>query len=343
MPAGLRIPDNLVDYAERYREETDEPQVFFELQPVDRFAEPARYPDQFRLNRDNRWLNAVEFNRAVQEFVDNGNHRLGVHQPLSGDVLSSSYFGKYSALEEARRAMDFATGIGAEYFTMHLAQVDKWDWKRSDQIEKGLKIFKELATYYRSHGYEFIPCIEVLEYPKFPATGGELCYVINECTKMLAETQIALNVSHLWRSRNLMIETGHWDAPDISFCQHLEYTLAQCWDQIHVFQLGGCWESETHCVPGLHPQQDPRHDPMKLRESSGIYHESGEMDLNRTLDLILEYTIDKGRDLNLVLEIHERDIGQIVSAARQIRDDLMERARERDPGARHDDSEGLGG
>ncbi len=325
IPDGLRVPESLPEYVEYVCDVLEVGQAFFELQPSQHFVQPARYPDHFRLNRDNGWLNAVEFNAAVRDLIDSRAHRLGVHQPLLGDMLSSNFFGKYSALEEVRHAMDFASGIGAEYFVFHLAQVDKWDWERDDQIEKGIKIFKELATYYRSHSYHFIPCIELLEYPKFPATGGELSQVVNECQKLLAETRVALNVSHLWRSRNLMIETGHWSDPTVSFTQHLEFTLAQCWSDIHVYQLGGCWESETHAVPGLHPQQNPHQHPMKLRESAGIYHESGEIDLNRTLDLLLEYTIDRGRDLNLVLEIHDRDIGQIAEAARQIRNDLLER------------------
>lgn len=329
IPTGLRMPTSLPQYAARFCQATGAETAFLELQPNDRFVEPARYPDQFRLNRDNRWLNAVEFNREVRDFIESGGARLGLHQPLHGDMLSSNYFGKYSAIEEARRAMDFASGLHAEYVVFHLAQVDKWDWARADQLDKGIKIFKELATYYRSHSYTFVPCIELLEYPKFPATGGELCHVFNECHKFLSETRIALNLSHLWRSRNLMLHTGHWEDSAISFTQHLEYTLAQCWQDIHLFQLGGCWESETHAVPGLHPQQNPHDYPMKLRESPGVYHESGEIDLNSTLDLLLEYTIDKGRDLNLVLEIHDRDIGQIAEAARQIRAELLARVDER--------------
>ncbi|MGH2541573.1 MAG: hypothetical protein ACRDIB_02170 [Ardenticatenaceae bacterium] len=332
MPNGLRVPDSLPEYVESYCKVLDVSRAFFELQPADRFAEPARYPDQFRLNRHNRWLNAVEFNASVRELIDLRQHRLGLHQPLFGDLLSSSFFGKYSTLAEVRYAMDFASGLGAEYFVFHLAQVDKWDWDREDQIQKGLKLFKELATHYRSYGYHFVPCIELLEYPKFPATGGELMQVINECQKLLSETRIALNVSHLWRSCNLMRLTGHWPDARVGFVQHLEYTLAQCWQEIHVFQLGGCWESETHAVPGLHPQQNPHQHPMKLRETPGVYYESGEIDLNRTLDLLLDYTIGMGRDLNLVLEIHDRDIGQIAEAARQIRDDLAARVEERRQG-----------
>lgn len=329
IPAGLRVPGDLPAYTAHFTRSIGVERAFFELQPAERFAVPARFPDQFRINRGSAWLNAVEFDETVRALIDRQVHRFGVHQPLTGDVLSSNFFGKYSALEEIRRAMDFAAGIGAEYFVIHLAQLDKWDWKRADQIRKGLKIFHELATYYRSHSYEFVPCIELLEYPKFPATGGELAHVFNECHKMLAETRIALNLGHLWRSRNLMLVTGHWDMPEVSFVEHLEYTLGQLWPQIHLFQLGGCWESETHAVPGLHPQQNPFDHPLKLRESPGVYHESGEIDLNRTLDLLLDYTIEKGRDLNLVLEIHDRDIGQITEAARLIREDLLDRVETR--------------
>lgn len=250
--------------------------------------------------------------------------------PVGGmDTLSSNFFGKYSALEETRRAMDLADRLKASYFVVHLAQQDKWEWDRSDQIAKALKIYKELAAYYSFHHYTFVPCIEILEYPKFPATGGELVYIYNECRRILPETRIAFNVSHLWRSRNLMLTTGFWGKPEVSFVDHLEYSLSQVWQDIHVVQLGGCWETETHCVPGLHPQENPFQHPMKLRESDGVYEECGEINLNATLDLLLDYTIGMNRDLNLVLEIHNRDFDQVLEAARLIRRDLDDRVEHR--------------
>lgn len=328
LPTGLRVPDNLPQYARTLSEATGTA-PFIELQPADAFTVPARYPDQFRLNRDNVWLNAVEFNDEVRDFIDTQSARLGVHQPQKGDPLASNFFGKYNALEEIRRAMDFAAGVSADYFVFNLAKVDKWDWTRSDQMSKALKIYKEIAAYYRSYGYDYVPCIETLEYPKFPATGGETLNLLNECRKILGNTQLALNVSHMWRSRNLMMATGHWDDKAISFVEHLEYTLSQVWQDLHVVHLGGCWESETHAIPGLHPQASPFEHPLKLRETSGVYAESGEMDLNQTLDLLLEFTIGKGRDLNLVIEIHDRDIGQVIEAVRQIRKDLQLRMKEK--------------
>ncbi len=324
-PTGLQIPKNLPDYARLLQQVTGGAVPFLELQPTDRFTGPARYPDQFRINRDNSWLNAVEFNDTVQAFIDEGDVRFGMHQPAYGDPLASNFFGKYSAIEELRRAMDFAAGVQADYFVFNLAKLDKWEWNRQDQMLKGIKIYKEIAAYYRSYGYDFVPCIETLEYPKFPAFGGEMFHLHNECCKILQETKIALNVSHLWRSRNLMMATGQWEDHGISFIDHLEYTLAQVWEDIHVFHLGGCWESETHAIPGLHPQSSPFDYPLKLRESAGVYAESGEIDLNSTLNLLLEFTIGKGRDLNLVIEIHDRDVGQVMEAMRQIHNDLRDR------------------
>lgn len=328
LPNGLQVPETLDLYAERFEQLIDSNELVLELQPSDNFVQPARYPDQFRINRENRWLNAVEFIEPVRDLVDEGRIRFGVHQPPNGDLLSSNFYGKYRTLEEARRAMDFAAGIGADYFVINLAQQDKWEWARTDQHQKGLKAFKELATYYRSMGHSYVPLIETLPFPRFPATGGELTQLIYECQNLLPETRIALNISTLWRSILRMRATDNWSDQFVSFIDHIEYTLAQTWQHIHIFHLGGCWESEAYAVPGLHPQQNPFQHRMKLRESAGVYQESGEINLNRMLELLLEYTIGRDRDLTLVLEIHDRDIGQVTEAARQIYDDLRERTGE---------------
>ena len=174
IPNGLRIPQSLHLYGERLRQAIGSDDLLLELHPTDAFVLPARYPDQFRLNRDNCWLNAVEFSEPIREMIELRRFRIGVHQSPVGDLLSSNFYGKYHALEEARRAMDFAAGIGADYFVINLAQQDKWEWARADQYQKGLKAFKELATYYRSMGHDYVPCIETLPFPRFPATGGEL-------------------------------------------------------------------------------------------------------------------------------------------------------------------------
>lgn len=327
---GLRVPEDLPAYARRFQDAVGGEGVVFELQPEERFVTPRAFPDEFRPRLKNRWVQVAERSRDWRHILETSQTFLGVHMPVGGiDILSSNFFGKYSALEEARQAMDLAERLNADYYVIHLAQRDKWEWERGDQIAKAIKIYKELGAYYSFHNHRFVPCIEVLEYPKFPATGGELMYIFNECRRIVPETKIALNLSHLWRSRNIMLATGAWDAPEIGFIEHLEYTLSHLWQDIFVFQLGGCWETETHAVPGLHPQQNPFQHRMKLRESAGVYEESGEINLNATLELLLDYTVERDRDLNLILEIHDRTLDQSLEAARTIRADLEARRQER--------------
>ncbi len=326
LPAGLRVPEDLATYAREYRAAMGIEEVFFELQPEDRFARPARYPDQFQHRLANRWMRALRTGREFRHFLLHERPRIGVHMPtVAKDPLSSNFFGKHTALEEIKRAMDFAHQIGADYFVVHLATRDKWTWERSDQIAKGLKIFKEIAVHYSVKGYQFTPVIEVLPYPRFPAHGGELSYIFNQAHHILSKVRIAFNISHLWQSWRRMSAIGLWD-PEVSFIQHLDYSLSQVWDKVHVFQLGGCWESETHAIPGLHPQQNPFEHLLKLRESPGVYAESGEIDLNNVLRLLVEYTVARGRPLNLVLDIRDRDIMQVLEATCHIRKDLLDRA-----------------
>lgn len=328
-PNGLRIPEDFATYAREYMDVLETKDVYFELQPEDRFTKPARYPDQFQTRVSNRWMRAYRSNRDFRDFIDTEQPRLGVHMPTTGrDPLSSNFFGKHGALDETRRAMDLAAQFGAEYFVIHLATRDKWTWEREDQIKKGLKIFKELATYYSVKGYDFTPLIEVLPYPRFPAHGGETMNIYNRIQHILPETRIAFNISHLWLSARRMIVAGIWQEENFHFIDHLDYALSRLWHAIEVFQLGGCWESTTHAIPGLHPQQDPFEYPIKLRETPGVYEECGEIDLNRTLQLLLKYTVKRDRRLNLVLDIRDRDIARVLEAARVIRNDLIARCDE---------------
>jgi hypothetical protein len=289
---------------------------------------PAAFPHEFVERQTNRWRRAFRANPRLRATFKAERARLGVHQPIAArDVLSSNFFLKYGALAETQQALDFAHYVNADYFVFHLAMQDRWDWDRRDQMDKALKMFKMFAAYYHARGYRFTPCVENLEYPKFPATGGEACALLVKCRDIWPATQLALDISHLWGTRQRMMALGLWEDPRVSFNEALCYTLDQTWEDVHVFHLGGCWESETHAVPGLHPHQDPFHYPLKLREPASIYAENNELDLNLTLDLLLQYSVGKGRDLNLVLEIFDRDIDQVCEAARVLRAELEARAR----------------
>jgi hypothetical protein len=331
LPHGLSVPSRLADYARRFQSHIA-PDFFFELAPEEHWTTPVSFPDQFVARETNRWWHTWHDDARLGALFKSPQARVGVHQSVSGrDALSSNFFQKFTAIEETKQAMLFAHSIGASYFVFHLATLDRWDWDRRDQINKALKIFKVYAAFYHASNFKFTPCIEILEYPKFPATGGEAIALLNKCREILPETKLAFDISHLWGSRQRLMATKMWTeegGPGISFVDTLEYTLSRTWDDIHVFHLGGCWESETHAVPGLHPQQDPIHFPMKLREPSNVYAEAHEMDLNRVLDLLLNYSIRRGRDLNLVLEIFNRDFMQVTEAVRVIRADLNARLAE---------------
>lgn len=327
LPRNLRVPERLMDYLELVQSRLASPYTLLELQPEDLWTVPATFPDQFIPRKTNRWWRTIQSQPELLVKLRAAHTRVGVHQPIQNrDALSSNFFHKYEGIEATKQAMEFAEYIDADYFVFHLAYVDKWSWDRQDQMEKAIKIFNVFATYYTAREMSFTPVIETLEYPKFPATGAEAFLLLKECRKALRNTKIAFNLAHLWSSRNRMLATGHWPDERVSFEASIEYALDSLANDIHVYHLSGAWESETHAVPGLHPQQDPFRYPMKLRESASVYAESGEMDLNRVLQLLVTSTMRRGRDLDIVLQIFDRDIEQILEAARLIRHDLVARA-----------------
>lgn len=327
LPRNLRVPERLTDYIELVQSRLESPYVLLELQPEDLWTVPATFPDQFIPRKNNRWWRTVQSQPELLVKLRAPNMRVGVHQPIQNrDALSSNFFHKYEAIEATKQAMEFAEYIDADYFVFHLAHVDKWNWNRQDQMDKAIKIFNVFATYYTAREMSFVPVIETLEYPKFPATGAEAFMLLKECRKALRNTKLALNVAHLWNSRNRMLATGAWPDERVSFEMSLEYAIDSLAKDIYVYQLSGGWESETHAIPGLHPQQDPFRYPIKLRESTSVYQESGEMDLNRVLELLVTATVRRGNDLDVVLQIFDRDVEQILEAARLIRHDLTARA-----------------
>lgn len=330
LSTGLRVPERLAEYARRVQTRTQSEDFFFELQPEEHWTTPISFPDQFSARETNRWWHNFRQDTRLRALIKSPHALIGVHQPIqSCDALSSNFFQKYQALEETKQAMTFAQYIGADYFVFHLATVDRWEWDRRDQINKALKIFKAFAAFYHASNCTFTPCIEILEYPKFPATGGEALALLARCQQILPETKLAFDVSHLWGSRQRMIAAKMWyeeGGPRVSFIDALDYALSQTAGEVHVFHLGGCWESETHAVPGLHPQQDPMRFQMKLDEPARVYAEAGEIDLNRVIDLLLNYSVRRDRDLKLVLEIFNRDFGQSLKASTEIARELNLRA-----------------
>lgn len=327
LPGGLRVPERLADYLRMIEARVGGNLVSVLLQPEDYWTTPTTFPDQFEFREQNRWWRTFRESARLQLLFAAPKVIAGVHQPVERcDLLASSFYRKYKSIEDTKAAMDFADYIAADYFVMSLAQADKWNWDRRDQMNKALKMVKLFATYFHTKRMTFTPCIETAEYPRFPASGGELSQLMAECKQIWPEVRVALDISQLYGARERMIATGKWPDASISFIDALAWAFEQNWQDLHVIQLGGCWESELHAIPGLHPQEDPFRYPLKLRESPSTYAEVGEMDLNAVLDLIVQYTVRKGRDLNLVLQVTDRDVGQVLEAGRLIRNELAARA-----------------
>jgi hypothetical protein len=330
MPSGLHVPEQLAEYADLYHQRVGTADFSFELQPEEAWTLPVVFPDQFSERKTNRWLRAFRRDSQLAARFRHTAGPIGVHQPIRRrDILSSNPFKKYEAIAETQAAMVFAQSIGADYFVFHLTMSDRWGWDRRDQIEKAVKLLGFFHAFYHASDFSFVPCIEMLKYPQFPATGGEAAALLLRCREVWPEVQLAFDVSHLWGSRERMLAAHMWEfkrKTPVPFLDALQYALEQTWRDVYVYHLGGCWESETHAVPGLHPQQDPFQYPIKLRESPGVYAEMGEIDLNRTLELLLDYSVRRGHPLYLILQIFDRDINQVLEATRVLREELRTRA-----------------
>lgn len=229
LPTGLRVPERLADYARRVQTRTRSEDFLFELQPEEHWTTPIAFPDQFVARETNRWWRNFRQDARLRALFKSSHAVIGMHQPVQAcDALSSNFFQKYHAIEETKQAMTFAQYIGADYLVFHLATMDRWEWDRRDQMNKALKIFKAFAAFYHASNFTFTPCVEILEYPKFPATGGEALALLTRCRQILPETKLAFDVSHLWGSRQRMIAAKMWyeeGGPRVSFIDALEYAL----------------------------------------------------------------------------------------------------------------------
>ncbi|MBP9812938.1 sugar phosphate isomerase/epimerase [Candidatus Saccharibacteria bacterium] len=179
---------------------------------------------------------------------------LGVHQPSSNvDVLD--YWQKEQSLEKIKRTMAMAHKLNADYFTVHLQTVDRWDdlSNRADANRLSLEVFKHLTQFYSKQNFQYKMYVENLEYPKYPATTEEISEVIDFLSKNIdVPTGVLLDVGHLWRTRNIMSENNfHHEGGDLPFTEYLQNTLNVIGDGVQAMHLTGCGGYKTHLLPQL--------------------------------------------------------------------------------------------
>ncbi len=347
----MRLPEDLREFFERYQEKFETEELFFELQPEMPWLK-KKGDFSYIADEDNKWL---RMGRAIQEPAEEPYTRIigamhrpgnifGVHQSIRDmDILSEDIHKKLETIESTQQAMLFAHRISADYFVFHLAQSrDYWDWNRSEQIALALKAFQGWADFYKKSGFTFIPLIENLEFPKFPATPEEMIGIFKTCRELLPNLKICFDVPHLWRSRALLLENKsrfehvipNFRMLETSFACYLDYALDQVLTteaglsegDIFLYHLGGCWKHLTHEIPGLRPGESPFLHKLRLDEPVYAYDARMEMNIPLIINRILRYNLERRQDILVMLEIYQRNYIEMLEAARIIYEYLKKKA-----------------
>lgn len=256
---------------------------------------------------------------------------LGVHSPIYNvDVLHDDKFYQQQSIENIKQAMNYANHIRANYFVFHLVQVDRWnevEYRRKQWEEESMTIYHFFADYYRQNQFNFVPLVEVLEYPKYPCSPIEIYSILNIAKEILPETRLCFDISHLWRSRGLIFDTVSNNSEQFKNVKETRYfvdELDQClellnFDDIYLWHLGGCYGTETHLIPGIYPNESPDEADFRLDKPDSFFDEYAEMNYNQVLKRIIGYSIKKAQPLRMILEIHYRSYDQILKALFEIR------------------------
>ncbi len=345
----MKLPDDLSRFFQLYREKFATDALFFELQPEAPWLS-GKSGFLHLLNTENRWYElgmAAEresaegaFAEIVREMHRPGNI-VGAHQSIRDmDVLADDQK-KLATIESTHQAMLFAHRISARYFVFHLAQSrDYWDWNRSEQIAVALKVFQGLAQFYKESGFTFVPLLENLEFPKFPATFEEIIGIFNACREFLPNLKLCFDIPHLWHSRLLLLENRHKFRHLMPEFHILEGRFSDYFDHamdafaaggisnsdIFLYHLGGCWQHLTHEIPGLRPGESPFTHKLRLDEPEYSYDPHLEMNMPRILNRLLRHHIENRQDVFIMLEIYQRDYIEMLEAARIIYEDLNRKA-----------------
>jgi len=333
---GMRIPRDLAGYIHSYRKNLSLPIFTGEFQPERRWVQDCG--NNFVPKGDNSWWYHYGTNKEFQYELHNNPLLIGVHTPIKGiDIFDSSYFDykKKQSIASIIESWEYANAIGAKWVTIHASQQDYWvaPHDRFNYIEEFLRIYNYLASVYRKRNFRFTPCIEILEYPKFPATPYETEDILNMCKTILPQTRIAFDVSHLWRSRGIICDVrppGFQNVYEISFIEELKDTLDRLGpNDAYIFHLGGCWGINTHGVPGICPDENPFEAMYRLDHPDCFYDENYEMNISRVLELIIDYCWKYNQPLILILEIFEREYSIIIKSIWEMRNAIINKIRRR--------------
>lgn len=351
---GLYLPKDLLRYFNNYKEKQGLDYVFAELQPEKIWVTTKNRIDKrndkvieknsiyfFIEKKDNKWLRIGENNKESYSELLAQHNLFGVHQPIREiDVITENKFKRLQSIASIKQAMKFTDMISAKYFVFHLVQQDYWHMKRSEQIRKSLEVFKAISEYYKENNFTFIPLVENLEFPKIPSTGSEIRDLYHRIKEFFPEIKLVIDIPHLWHTRKIILSHGNsykhledFEALNALFSDYLNYTLSESLKNIsrdiYLFHFGGCWDDETHTIPGLLPGENILEHSLHLRENAHYYDVNRGMDINKVLDSVLEFSLFNKKRLKMILEISNHLNEDVQEAILQIREDLKRRAEDK--------------
>jgi hypothetical protein len=319
--SNLHLPLDLSLVIHEQRTALNSPVFFLEIQLDEKFT-----PD------DNIWWNHLGQDIQFQEELKYQPHLVGVYPPIDNiDVHDESYDNliKIYSIKTIKKSMDYANAIGADYFVYPLIQRTGYispKMRMGDFLEESYRIYNGFAEYYRYRNFSFVPCIEILEYPKYPATPFEIEDILHMCQTILPCTRLSFNLSNIWFSyRNICdaCPPGFNNIYEKTFIAVLEDTFKTLKDDdIYVFSLGGCTDDNKHDIPGIKTYENPFETEYILIHPDVFYEEGYEMNIARVLNLVQDFCKQNGQPLRLILKILKHNYKVVLRSLQEMKSAL---------------------
>ncbi|MBI5332801.1 MAG: hypothetical protein HZB65_04460 [Candidatus Aenigmarchaeota archaeon] len=343
----LHLPYNFLDYLNSYKayfEDGDKGMIEIQAESPYVFETDGNFLSNITKNK---WLwipyyetlfdaNLRDHFKEIYDQIRKSDIILGIHQPIRDiNILSDDSYWHERSVRSIEESMRFANDMNAIYFIIHMVQYDNWNMPRQQQFETSIDVLKRLSTFYHKNSFSFVPCIENLEFPKLPATGFEISFCYDTIRKFWPKIKICFDLPHLWNSQRIIKNHAHTPQPfhmisgfdnfsEICSRDYTAYLYSlkefECIPgEIFLYHIGGCYDNMTHGIPGLKPWENPFDNAMNIDCPSRCYDLSREMDVSKTLDIIVSWS---DSCIRMILEADQKPNAEAQRAISDIRKTL---------------------
>ncbi len=252
---------------------------------------------------------------------------IGVHQPTSQlDIISAEYGERSLALNLAKKGLELAHHLGADYYVVHPTTSDNWVDRGGQQRQAHQWIF-ELYNYGKLKKLTPRICVENLEYPKYPATLEELLYLLSYLSSEgMDDVGLIFDVAHHWHN---YVHLLHQISPTLlvssnQYGKLLEDHLSQISTRFpnklfgyHLAQGYIEWEFDqhvTHGLPGLFHSELGIGTGVKPTNSGVEW-----LDLEEILRALCTQAQANGEEsVKILLEVHHQPPEKLIEIAHAI-------------------------